>query len=88
MLALVAMVLRDLVDDRDLKQILTHKRVAPDGIAYTKQEFQDFYGESQGHYRWSQADVAPDDLADVATSSSMSRAAISCLLYTSDAADE
>ena len=71
------MVLRNLVDDRDLKQILTHKRVAPDGIAYTKQEFQDFYGESQGHYRWSQADVAPDDLADVATSSSMSRAAIS-----------
>ena len=70
------MVLRNLVDDRDLKQILTHKRVAPDGIAYTKQEFQDFYGESQGHYRWSQADVAPDDLADVATSSSMSRAAI------------
>ena len=71
------MVLRNLVDDRDLKQILTHKRVAPDGIAYTKQEFQDFYGESQGHYQWSQADVAPDDLADVATSSSMSRAAIS-----------
>ena len=77
MLALVAMVLRNLVDDRDLKQILTHKRVAPDGIAYTKQEFEDFYGESQGHYRWSQADVAPDDLADVATSSSMARAAIS-----------
>ena len=71
------MVLRNLVNDRDPKQILTHKRVAPDGIAYTKQEFQDFYGESQGHYRWSQADVAPDDLADVATSSSMSRAAIS-----------
>ena len=71
------MVLHTLVDDRDLKQILTHKRVAPDGIAYTKQEFQDFYGESQGHYRWLQADVAPDDLADVATSSSMSRAAIS-----------
>ena len=71
------MILRNLVDDRDLKQILTHKRVAPDGIAYTKQEFQDFYGESQGHYQWSQADVAPDDLADVATSSSMSRAAIS-----------
>ena len=71
------MVLHTLVDDRDLKQILTHKRVAPDGIAYTKQEFQDFYGESLGHYRWCKADVAPDDLADVATSSSMSRAAIS-----------
>ena len=71
------MVLRNLVNDRDPKQILTHKRVAPDGIAYTKQEFEDFYGESQGHYRWSQADVAPDDLADVATSSSMARAAIS-----------
>ena len=64
------MALRNLVDDRDLKQIVTHKRVALDGIAYTKQEFQDFYGESQGHYRWSLADVAPDDLADVATSSS------------------
>ena len=70
LLAFVAMAFRNLVDDRDLKQILAHKRVAPDGIAYTKQEFQNFYGESLGEYRWSQADVAPDDLADIATSSS------------------
>ena len=40
--SLVAMA-RSLVDDRGLKQILNLKRLANDGIAYTKQEFQDFF---------------------------------------------
>ena len=73
-----------LVDDRDLKQILNHKRLADDGVAYTKQEFQDFYGELPGHHRWLQADPARvasassactpvlADSADVASASSES----------------
>ena len=43
------------VDDRGLRN---QKRLAKDGVAYTKQEFQDFYGEQTGHYRWLQADPA------------------------------